>query len=125
MALAAGTSPSNCPDSSKDRLEVSNVERFWQTPQRLPRCRNPVGFFAGVDLDPPHPVRLHLAELAHGPLNHLIRSAESDFGDQILTNPLGTEPGFQLGHDALEMSLTKTGPSRFGLQRRALISSVA
>ncbi len=49
----------------------------------------------------------------------MIGTAESDFADQILINPLRTQPAFQLGFDAFAMSITETGPARLGLQRRA------
>ena len=104
-------------------LHTDAFETVWATTTFSLRHWRPgaeidLGFFAGLDLDPPHSLGLCLAELTHETFDRLIGTAESDFADQILINPLRTQPGFQLGFDAFAMSITETGPARFGLQRR-------
>ena len=59
-----------------------------------------------------------LAELAHEPFDRLIGAAKTNFGHQILMNPLRAQARVQLGLDPRAMRIAETGPTGFGLQRR-------
>ena len=85
---------------------------------RCPRAEINLRFLPRLDLDAPHPLGLLAAELAHEPFDRLIGAAETNFGHQILMNPLRAQARVQLGRNPCAMRIAETGPTGFGLQRR-------
>ena len=115
----------------KDRFAVSLARVTQDYPQdpgptvsaigidhRRPSAEINLRFLPRLDLDTPHPLGLLAAKPAHKPFDRLIGAAKTNFGHQILMNPLRAQARVQLGSNPRPMRITEAGPTGFSLQRR-------